>query len=337
MAVDAISSGPRINNLGRDIAPQSPRHGGTSAPVNNILGPPSPVFAPLQHGRPRTPNSTYTSHSPMERASSMKNRRPRAISREEASMHSWSDTSISPSAGINVFAVFPGTPSSLSSRKLISSTSIVIAKAQSRCAQQTNDSMVYLDGPQVYTCSQCRTHLTSHDDIISKSFHGRHGRAYLFDQCVNVAIGPAEDRLLMTGMHSVSDIFCQRCKGMVGWTYAKAYESSQKYKEGKFIIEKINLHLEESDYYDVCHPAGERGDRFRKRTMSWGSEGSVLSSPRFHDVRNEIVYEYNTNGLPLCPRYWESPLSSMAIISSVIPPRNVSGPSFVGTPQAPVL
>ena len=39
-----------------------------------------------------------------------------------------------------------------------------------------NDAMVYLDGPQVYTCGNCRTHLTSHDDIISKSFHGRHGK-----------------------------------------------------------------------------------------------------------------------------------------------------------------
>ena len=78
------------------------------------------------------------------------------------------------------------------------------------------------------------------------------GRAYLFDYCVNVSIGPAEDRPLITGLHSVCDIFCKRCKNMVGWTYAKAYEASQKYKEGKFIIEKINLHLEESDYYNVC-------------------------------------------------------------------------------------
>lgn len=47
--------------------------------------------------------------------------------------------------------------------------------ALSKKAQLENDSMVYLDGPQVYTCGQCRTHLTSHDDIISKSFHGRKG------------------------------------------------------------------------------------------------------------------------------------------------------------------
>jgi hypothetical protein len=101
------------------------------------------------------------------------------------------------------------------------------------------------------------------------------GRAYLFDQCVNIVTGPAEDRILITGLHSVCDINCKRCNTLVGWTYARAYEPSQKYKEGKFIIEKINLHLEESDYYDVDRPAGERGDKWRKRTESWGSERSL--------------------------------------------------------------
>ena len=48
--------------------------------------------------------------------------------------------------------------------------------ALAKKAQLENDAMVYLDGPHVYTCGQCRTHLTSHDDIISKSFHGRKGK-----------------------------------------------------------------------------------------------------------------------------------------------------------------
>lgn len=113
------------------------------------------------------------------------------------------------------------------------------------------------------------------------------GRAYLFDNCVNVTVGPAEDRRLITGLHSVCDIFCRRCNTMVGWTYAKAYEHSQKYKEGKFIIEKINLHLEESDYYDVEPPAGERRDRFRARSISWGSE--TCNSSQRHDT----IYEYH--------------------------------------------
>lgn len=181
---------------------------------------------------------------------------------------------------------FPTSPSSSSPRgSLIDS----VAREQSRSARKLNDSMVYLDGPQIYTCAQCRTHLTSHDEIISKSFHGRHGRAYLFDHCVNVRIGPPEDRLLITGLHSVCDIFCKRCKKLVGWTYSRAYENSQKYKEGKFIVEKINLHLEESDYYDVVPPAGERRDRFRARSISWGRD---CYRQRGRGDSEETIYEY---------------------------------------------
>ena len=54
-----------------------------------------------------------------------------------------------------------------------------VTRAQSRSARKLNDSLVYLDGPQIYTCANCRTHLTSHDEIISKSFHGRHGKINL--------------------------------------------------------------------------------------------------------------------------------------------------------------
>ncbi|XP_053923316.1 protein yippee-like 4 isoform X4 [Cuculus canorus] len=58
---------------------------------------------------------------------------------------------------------------------------------------------------------------------------------------VNVGCGPAEQRLLLTGLHSVADIFCQSCKTTLGWKYEQAFESSQKYKEGKFIIETSHM------------------------------------------------------------------------------------------------
>jgi len=45
----------------------------------------------------------------------------------------------------------------------------------------------------------------------------------------------------MTGMHSVSDIFCKVCNSTVGWKYEKAHEESQKYKEGKYILEKAKV------------------------------------------------------------------------------------------------
>lgn len=83
--------------------------------------------------------------------------------------------------------------------------------------------------------------------------------------------GPAEQRLLLTGLHSVADIFCESCKTTLGWKYVswpappaplnpkswairglggglrlpspqeQAFESSQKYKEGKFIIETSHM------------------------------------------------------------------------------------------------
>lgn len=79
---------------------------------------------------------------------------------------------------------------------------------------------------------------------------------------VNVSAGKKEERLMMTGMHTVADIFCVGCGAILGWKYVcdaqfavslpsqlplltlffsfqeAAHEKSQKYKEGKFILER---------------------------------------------------------------------------------------------------
>eukprot|EP00271_Cylindrocystis_brebissonii_P009788 TRINITY_DN2506_c0_g2_i1.p2 TRINITY_DN2506_c0_g2~~TRINITY_DN2506_c0_g2_i1.p2 ORF type:complete len:112 (+),score=22.92 TRINITY_DN2506_c0_g2_i1:280-615(+) len=99
----------------------------------------------------------------------------------------------------------------------------------------------YLAGNKIYSCSNCRSHAADHDEIISKAFQGRHGRAYLFANVVNISVGPKEDRLLITGLHTVADIYCSECQEVLGWKYEKAYEESQKYKEGKYILEKAKV------------------------------------------------------------------------------------------------
>ncbi|MBZ3869893.1 Protein yippee-like 2 [Sciurus carolinensis] len=58
---------------------------------------------------------------------------------------------------------------------------------------------------------------------------------------VNVGCGPAEERVLLTGLHAVADIYCENCKTTLGWKYEHAFESSQKYKEGKYIIELAHM------------------------------------------------------------------------------------------------
>ncbi|CAG9944095.1 unnamed protein product [Clonostachys rosea f. rosea IK726] len=69
------------------------------------------------------------------------------------------------------------------------------------------------------------------------NFRGQHGKAYLFHTVVNVEAGEANERNMTTGRHVVRDIVCRQCRETVGWKYDKAYESSEKYKEGKFILE----------------------------------------------------------------------------------------------------
>ncbi|KAI9003897.1 yippee zinc-binding/DNA-binding /Mis18, centromere assembly-domain-containing protein [Hyaloraphidium curvatum] len=103
------------------------------------------------------------------------------------------------------------------------------------------------DSTRIYTCTACHAHLAKHEDIISKAgsappepacaFQGRHGRAYLFRNVENVSLGTKEERQLITGLHTVADIFCNVCQTTVGWKYLHAYEQSQKYKEGTFIVE----------------------------------------------------------------------------------------------------
>jgi hypothetical protein len=97
-------------------------------------------------------------------------------------------------------------------------------------------------GGRTYSCVHCRAHLANHEELISKSFQGSQGKAYLFNSVVNVGCGPAEERVLLTGLHAVADIYCECCKTTLGWKYEHAFESSQKYKEGKFIIELAHMY-----------------------------------------------------------------------------------------------
>jgi hypothetical protein len=101
----------------------------------------------------------------------------------------------------------------------------------------------YIDcNKKFYTCAGCdTTHLATRGDIISKAFRNGDGRAYLFDKAVNTYTGPAVERLLLTGFHCVCDIFCCKCHTKLGWFYVEAYEQSQKYKVGKFVLEKQKI------------------------------------------------------------------------------------------------
>ncbi|XP_042030674.1 protein yippee-like [Salvia splendens] len=94
---------------------------------------------------------------------------------------------------------------------------------------------------EVYSCKYCGTHLAVSEDIVSKSFQSRHGKAYLFNKVSNVTLGEKEERLMITGAHTVADLYCVQCGSIVGWKYEMAHEKSQKYKEGKSVLERFKM------------------------------------------------------------------------------------------------
>lgn len=114
---------------------------------------------------------------------------------------------------------------------------------------------------------------------------------------VNITMGVKEDRNLITGLHTVADVYCSSCQTILGWKYVtarptlhaklihlltgslsayerrpqatpcvlsvhaltvrgmcvgflqvEAFEESQKYKEGKCIIEKAKMCFDLAKY-----------------------------------------------------------------------------------------
>ena len=43
---------------------------------------------------------------------------------------------------------------------------------------------------------------------------------------------------MLTGRHMVRDVSCKKCGQKIGWIYEFATEETQRYKEGKVILEK---------------------------------------------------------------------------------------------------
>ncbi|KAJ7077320.1 hypothetical protein B0H15DRAFT_862213 [Mycena belliarum] len=97
------------------------------------------------------------------------------------------------------------------------------------------------DGHPSYNCLNCSSVLALQDETITKLFQGRDGRGFLMHSATNIKLGNREDRSLITGVHTVADAFCMGCNERVGWFYHKASDFSQKYKEGKYLLEREKL------------------------------------------------------------------------------------------------
>ena len=96
----------------------------------------------------------------------------------------------------------------------------------------------HIGGTRLFSCANCDTVLTNRIELMSTRFTGSTGRAFLFKKVVNLSFSEVQDRVMLTGRHIVRDVFCKNCDSKLGWIYEFATEESQRYKEGKVILER---------------------------------------------------------------------------------------------------
>ncbi|KAI4876766.1 hypothetical protein NFI96_017995, partial [Prochilodus magdalenae] len=60
----------------------------------------------------------------------------------------------------------------------------------------------------------------------------------LCPKVVNLQYSEVQDRVMLTGRHMVRDVSCKNCNSKLGWIYEFATEDSQRYKEGRVILER---------------------------------------------------------------------------------------------------
>ncbi|KAJ9679986.1 hypothetical protein PVL29_021772 [Vitis rotundifolia] len=92
-----------------------------------------------------------------------------------------------------------------------------------------------------FSCRNCRNPVAFWQDLISKEFWGKSGRAYLFHHAMNIVVGEKEEKQLITGLFTIANISCSNCGEVMGWKYVQAYEPRERFKEGKFIIERTKI------------------------------------------------------------------------------------------------
>lgn len=119
----------------------------------------------------------------------------------------------------------------------------------------------------IFVCRGCVAHLTRGSELVSKDFRGRSGKAYLFNEVTNTFCGAPEDRMLITGLHTIADVFCINCSKSLGWKYVHAFEERQRYKVGKVILEAA--------YIRRLH---DGRPRLPTRSLSCGSKSSSDSA-----------------------------------------------------------
>ncbi|VEU23887.1 DEKNAAC105076 [Brettanomyces naardenensis] len=94
----------------------------------------------------------------------------------------------------------------------------------------------------ILRCKRCHNHICLNKLVISTNFYGNYGPALFVSKVLNVKLSDNRDsKKMRTGKYEVRGIYCRQCNVNLGWKYLYSEEDGEKYKEGKYVVEKTLL------------------------------------------------------------------------------------------------
>lgn len=182
----------------------------------------------------------------------------------------------------------------------------------------------HIGGTRLFSCANCDTILTNRSELISTRFTGATGRAFLFNKVVNLQYSEVQDRVMLTGRHMVRDVSCKNCNSKLGWIYEFATEDSQRYKEGRVILERALVR--ESEGFEEHVPSDNSWRGLNPPSGSLRLKPKVIKSTKKNlltytvtlasesdswTTEQERLWEYFRRNLPYFgPLYFTFPSSS---------------------------
>lgn len=114
-------------------------------------------------------------------------------------------------------------------------------------------------------------------------------------QVVNLQHSEVQDRVMLTGRHMVRDVSCKNCNSKLGWMYEFATEESQRYKEGRIILERALVR--ESEGFE--HIPSDN---------SWGRLCCHCNAQRVHSKTFPLCMDSEPFVIRVTPNTWHQKL-----------------------------
>jgi len=131
-------------------------------------------------------------------------------------------------------------------------------------------------------CKQCGALVCSLQSLVSSSYRGFAGKAALTTEATNVRYDRPSIQLMTSGAYTIQEIVCLGCSAYLGWKMIHAHERTERWKEGKHILELEFIK-------ELLPPPVQRGSlpeieiarrkRIRRTASIWGSRDTNFSLP----------------------------------------------------------